>query len=400
MKGIFILPKDLSLNAYALIDNQVLRGLPINLGLLFNKYVNKFVTGYFKNGNWIKGEQSSIKRQIYLLKEERAKSFRNLKDLKDKKGKIKVNVREERRTVQKYLYEIIDEIIERCDADETFKVIRNIQNKDIRKELEKNLKTFLHANLRLSANLVDMNLYQSFYNRMKTVQANLEMQGYFVEEFTLRLNWRLVINLGAASVYETSLLFHRNYSTPYIPGSAVKGVTRHWAILKFAEKLQEAKSFSFEDAIKEIDKALENGKDLGMKVNGVKFSELIEIFGTQNKKGEVIFFDALPIIEQEKDFIVLDIMNVHYKPYYEASERELKENKEKTPGDWHSPTPIFFLAVEKRTKFRFALASKNKNEDSKNKDLVKKAKELLKEALKNIGIGAKTSAGYGYFEVK
>ena len=84
-------------------------------------------------------------------------------------------------------------------------------------------------------------------------------------------------------------------------------------------------------------------------------------------------------------------MNVHYKPYYEASERELKENKEKAPGEWHSPTPIFFLAVEKRTKFRFALASKNEN-------LIEKAKELLKEALDKIGIGAKTSAGYGYFE--
>ena len=78
MKGIFILPKDLNLNAYALIDNQVLRGLPINLGLIFNKYVNKFATGYLKNDNWIEGKQSDIKRQVYLLKEERAKSFKNL----------------------------------------------------------------------------------------------------------------------------------------------------------------------------------------------------------------------------------------------------------------------------------------------------------------------------------
>jgi len=190
----------------------------------------------------------------------------------------------------------------------------------------------------------------------------------------LTLNWRLAINLGAASVYETSLLFHRNYSIPYIPGSAVKGVTRHWAILKFAEKSKKNP--------KMIDNALSQGKDLEIYVENISFADLIRIFGTQSKKGEVIFFDALPIIEQKNDFIVLDVMNVHYKPYYERGE---------TPGDWHNPTPIFFLAVEKGTKFRFALASKSEN-------LVKKSKELLKEAVKKIGIGAKTSAGYGYFK--
>jgi len=295
------------------------------------------------------------------------------------------------------------EDIWKCSPEIQISLLRKVysNSQEIEKFLDQNLsgKKFrekITKNVRLSVpfEMIPFSEYKFYKKRMTMLFSTLEQMGFYIKylpnnQSGLSLNWRLIINLGTASVYETSLLFHRNYSVPYIPGSAVKGVTRHWAILKFAEKLQGARSFSFEDAIKEIDKALENGKDLGMEVNGVKFSELIEIFGTQNKKGEVIFFDALPIIEQEKDFIVLDIMNVHYKPYYEKGE---------TPGDWHSPTPIFFLAVEKGTKFRFTLASKNKNEDSKNKDLVKKAKELLKEALENIGIGAKTSAGYGYFE--
>ena len=45
--------------------------------------------------------------------------------------------------------------------------------------------------------------------------------------------------------------------------------------------------------------------------------------------------------------------------------------------------------MEKGTKFKFALASKEEG-------FVEKANKLLKEALENIGIGAKTSAGYGY----
>jgi CRISPR-associated protein Cmr6 len=203
----------------------------------------------------------------------------------------------------------------------------------------------------------------------------------------LSLNWRLIINLGAASVYETSLLFHRNYSIPYIPGSAVKGVTRHWAIQRFAEEVQKLKNISYEEAVKEVDAALENGKDLGIKLDdGIKFKELIDIFGTQNQKGRIIFFDALPIIERNKDFVVLDVMNVHYRDYYQDEKGGIP------PGDWMNPNPIFFLAVEKGTKFRFALASRNE-------ELVEKAKTLLKEALENLGIGAKTSAGYGYFEM-
>ncbi|MCW3135638.1 MAG: type III-B CRISPR module RAMP protein Cmr6 [Canidatus Methanoxibalbensis ujae] len=416
---IFILPKDLSLNAYALIDNQVLRGVPMNLYLVFDKYVNKFVTGYFKDGNWIEGKQSDIKRQVYLLKEERARSFKNLRDLRDRKGRIKVAIREGKRTVQKYLYEVIDEILERCDAEEASEIIRNVQDKDVKKEIEKSLKNFLHADLRLSANLVDMKLYQSLHNRMKIIQADLKMQGYSVEEIALGLNWRLAINLGAASVYETSLLFHRNYSIPYIPGSAVKGVTRHWAILKIFE---EAKCENWEE-ISCVERILENAseKDVELplekfqerymvkedkkkirpseklhhffKQNCNKIEEIQKIFGTQGKKGEVIFFDALPIIDQERDFIVLDVMNVHYRPYYGASERELKENKDRAPGDWHSPVPVFFLAVENGTKFRFVLASRDENS-------VGKAKELLKEASENIGIGAKTSSGYGYFDLR
>jgi len=51
------------------------------------------------------------------------------------------------------------------------------------------------------------------------------------------------------------------------------------------------------------------------------------------------------------------------------------------------------LAVEKGTKFRFALASRSK-------DLVEKTASLLKEALVNFGVGAKTFSGYGYFILK
>ena len=266
-----------------------------------------------------------------------------------------------------------------------------LTDRDIR---DKKFRDKMTENVRFSIPLIffpsdgNKEYWKIYTDRMYMLFDTLRNMGFHLKYLPnkntgLPVKWRLIINLGAASVYETSLLFHRNYSFPYIPGSAVKGVTRHWTIQKFAEEIKKLGNKKYEDATKEVNIALENGRNLGIELNNITFKDVIKIFGTQNKKGEVIFFDALPVVEQDKDFVVLDVMNVHYRPYYE---------KEETPGDWYSPTLIFFLAVEKGTKFRFTLASRNK-------ELVEKAKRLLKEALENLGVGAKTSTGYGYFEV-
>jgi len=342
MKG-FLVPKEVSERLIDAMADAV-KARRLNLGLFFDKYVL-----WWKEGNESK---CSHEVQVALLR----KIHDNPQDVKN--------------------------------------LLHNpeIAGKEFREKVAENVK------LSLSFEFISSDDYESYKKRMNHLFDTLEQQmGYCIKYLPdansgLSLNWRLIINLGAASVYETSLLLHRNYSIPYIPGSAVKGVTRHWAILKFAERIQKQKNVSYEKAIEEVDSALENNRDLGIAVDGIAFEDTIKIFGNQNKKGEVVFFDALPIIEQNANFLVVDVMNVHYKPYYEASEIELKEGKEKVPGDWHSPVPVFFLAVEKGTKFRFCVASKNH-------DLIEKTMALLKEAVEKIGIGAKTSAGYGYFEV-
>jgi len=225
------------------------------------------------------------------------------------------------------------------------------ENRDSGKfDLEGQIKLLRNNALAISSSMINLQDYRNYLQRINSLCEGLRTQGYyFPGPYVGKVNWRLIIGLGQESVYETSITLHRNYSVPLIPGSAVKGTVYHY--------------------VKEY-------KDLPT-------VEITEIFGTQNKKGKVIFFDALPVIEQNTNFLVLDIMNVHYKPYYEKGE---------IPGDWHNPVPIFFLAVEKGTKFKFYVASKNK-------ELAEMAMELLKEAVKKIGIGAKTSAGYGYFEV-
>ncbi len=177
--------------------------------------------------------------------------------------------------------------------------------------------------------------------------------------FPFPLSWRMVIGLGGTHPQETSMTLHHIYGIPYIPGSAVKGVTRHWVILS---------KFNNDEVAAEGDEDFKN------------------IFGTQTQAGKVIFFDAYPV---GNITLKMDIMNPHYPDYYSGKKKDSKEIP--PPADWQNPNPIKFLTVEK-TMFNFYLASRDS-------ELLNKAAKWLKEALKKYGIGAKTSLGYGLFEI-
>jgi len=221
------------------------------------------------------------------------------------------------------------------------------------------------------------NLLESLHKR---IEHWIKNTGNNLEKLVATTSWRLVIGLGASHPQETSMTLHHIYGIPYIPGSAIKGVTRHWAVLKFADNNRKNNE-KFEDAIKRIAEALERGDDLNMEIDKITFKDLIEIFGTQEKQGKVIFFDAYPVGEIK---LKIDIMNPHYPEYYAGKE---------PPADWQNPVPIKFLTVE-NTKFEFYLGIKDKNSEG----LLDKTKRLLLEALKEYGIGAKTSLGYGILE--
>jgi CRISPR-associated protein Cmr6 len=147
---------------------------------------------------------------------------------------------------------------------------------------------------------------------------------------------------------ETNLCLHRIYGFPIIPGSAVKGVTRAWALL--GENLKE-------------------DEDL-----------FCRVLGTTEQQGQVIFFDAYPT---QVPKLELDILNPHYGPYY--SDRQ----KRTPPADYHSPVPTYFLTVANGTTFQFAIASKDNC-------VAERAVQWLKKGLTNLGIGGKTAAGYGF----
>ncbi|MDI9607571.1 MAG: type III-B CRISPR module RAMP protein Cmr6 [Atribacterota bacterium] len=250
------------------------------------------------------------------------------------------------------------------------------------------------------------NFLKSILKRQQEWQEKLSDSGWVVDSgFTKRTSWRLIVGLGSSHPQETSMTLHHNYGIPYIPGSAIKGATRHWFILSNFEKLRlpMEQIKCFEKILSEADLKNENEdkrddklsiKDLERKfrVDNLKPDDLLlelikeqkelislfqDIFGTQQQKGNVIFFDAYP---DGNINLKIDIMNPHYPEYYSGSQ---------APTDWQQPKPIKFLTVE-NTDFYFRLASRNQT-------LLQEAKTLLKDALENYGVGAKTSLGYGVF---
>lgn len=204
-------------------------------------------------------------------------------------------------------------------------------------------------------------------------------------------DYRLVVGFGAEHILETSLTLHRIYGIPFIPGSAVKGITRAWSLWEFAESLKlKADSLPQLDELLSTDDDKERQKfweKVGVRdVSGEQLAELEQrnrVFGTTGRRGEVVFFDAYPV---KPPTLELDVLNPHYGDYYSS------KGSTKPPADYLSPVPTYFLTVAAGCHFEFAVAGENV-------DLVNKAREWLTSALENLGVGGKTSAGYGFMKV-
>lgn len=261
--------------------------------------------------------------------------------------------------------------------------------------------------------------FEDFKTKMDSIKTALENQGYkIIDPISKKPDWRLVVGLGNESVYETSMTLHHVYGIPYIPGSAVKGITRHYVITQILgkemtpydwgniekileyssddlKKLQKEndlkKKFTSTRKTKDTQETKEPSDQFLIKLKESKWLKRLDtartIFGTQENAGKVVFFDAFPTTAPT---IEPDIMNPHYGDYY--SGKTDNSNNPIPPADYLSPNPIFFLTVKGAT-FDFYLGKKQK-ETAVDLD---KAKKWLEDALQEQGIGAKSAVGYGYF---
>lgn len=247
----------------------------------------------------------------------------------------------------------------------------------------------------------NFNLAQRINEQLKS----LENYGYNkIFEKNLESFSRLVIGLGSSHVLETALTLHHIFGIPYIPGSALKGVCRSLAFWKLSkekgilnneEKLNNFQEVFYGNLMKDV-KEDEDKRVLKYQL----------LFGAQDFKGLLLFLDAYPILNENENIFELDIMNVHYPSYYEDNSGETP------PGDWENPRPIVFLTVKPNVNFRIIvlfdkwrwnkIKEQNKelynNVDLNLNNLKQELTDLIKEALKEFGVGAKTKLGYGILE--
>jgi CRISPR-associated protein Cmr6 len=260
-----------------------------------------------------------------------------------------------------------------------------------------------------------------FEDRIRKQRENLKNQQYeiILDDYQLKTASRLVVGLGAGHVLETSLTLHHIFGIPYIPASALKGVVRMVSFWKIVENNKNNVE-DIEKYIKELQEQLYDDELSGSDSEKILKHKLL--FGAKNFKGLLVFLDAYPEIQDNKNnqnnntnqkdegIFELDVMTPHYQGYY---------TKNQVPGDWENPNPIVFLTVRKGITFCFnVLFDKYRAEKIlEDKDFPQNAKDIVEnwkkngysnlssdvkgwveDALTKFGIGAKTRLGYGIFD--
>ncbi len=210
-----------------------------------------------------------------------------------------------------------------------------------------------------------------------------------VRQFTAVAQSRCVVGLGAKGTREVGLALHPLYGFPIIPGSGLKGLARTFATLTIATDLAPTLDLKIADVLAIYAKDPQALKTHAAHIQRVTdaMAGVSRCCGVLEGAGTICFFDAVPDGAVKLD---LDIMNPHHRAYYD------KHGEGTPPADYESPVPVYFLTVAKGTRFRFALAPLWVNTGDAEKDVLK-AVEWLQGGLTDLGVGGKTTSGYGMF---
>lgn len=197
-------------------------------------------------------------------------------------------------------------------------------------------------------------LYDAFYKRWEKTLRDLG-----IKPREAKVLGRMVIGLGDESVLETSIALHRTYGVPYIPGSALKGLAASYVRQKLGED---------------------------WKKEGEAYKT---IFGETDEAGYITFFDAyyVPGSGYKGQALYPDVITVHHQKYY--------QDPNNPPADWDDPIPVPFLSAT--GSYLIALVGSELQEQEA---WIEATFAILRDALAEMGIGAKTSSGYGRLELE
>lgn len=178
----------------------------------------------------------------------------------------------------------------------------------------------------------------------------------------------LTLHLARSAALENAgICLHPIHGFVYLPGSGLKGMARAFATSVWLPTQEDQETAR---------------------------GQILEVFGNERnekedfKAGCIVFHDAWP---ESPPTPHVDIVNNHHTDYYNGKGEEFP------PGDWESPTMVYFLAIGPGVKFSFALSRLWADTAREQDDPLALAQQWLTGALVHLGAGAKTAAGYGAF---
>ena len=212
-----------------------------------------------------------------------------------------------------------------------------------------------------------------------------------VVTFEATLGSRMMVNLAGGVVENAGIALDRCFGLPFIPGSALKGISRVQALWEIHEAKGEEKLRLLRMAMLLLGYGAHDLRgDFGWAGGAQHAGEIAKEVGAQDFKGCACFLPAYPTTTPT---LVVDMVNPHYPDYYAGRRQHAEDNE--------SPIPNYFPAVEAGSSFGFAVLL-NRIPPVANltaPDLLKQAKAWLEGAVTRKGVGAKTAAGYGWFEL-
>jgi CRISPR-associated protein Cmr6 len=235
----------------------------------------------------------------------------------------------------------------------------------------------------------------------------------------VKLQSRLMVNM-AGGVMENAGLCLDRFGVSYIPGSAVKGCARRMAIQLLAEAREKnhhpevlarlladiALVFGWgqDDWRPDQNKHGHLKSDFVYAIGCEKWLKVFREVGglllqTQTERhedlshfaGAVAFLAAYPQALSAND-LELDVVTCHHPRYYQG-ELDLATDDEE-------PNPVTFIAVAAGPTFAFATLPLRAQRESLSQPGAKLhvlARNWLHQGLETFGLGAKTAAGYGWF---
>jgi CRISPR-associated protein Cmr6 len=200
--------------------------------------------------------------------------------------------------------------------------------------------------------------YENVLKRWESMLADYRKTGYAIKSGKATVQGRIVLGTGNESVLETAITLHRIYGVPYIPGSALKGLAASLARQHCGD-------------------------------DWIKTSRNYQtVFGNTAESGCVVFHDAMYVAEEgvslSRNPLKRDVLTPHHREYYMGSA---------PPADWDDPNPVHFLSATGSYLVVIAASAGGDN-------WLNAVWQILKYALIEVGIGAKTSSGYGRLKLE